>query len=144
LAISIRMLGYRFVMSAVSGWSLSKSRSRAALKQRVLFSAFGQPGSITRFCVIWRNVTSLQLIDVASPDWTSRNHTHVDTAGPKTFDNNGRHPSRIAIALWPKVQGIAWMADLVRNRYFIFGELKLTLLRLGNFFGLFALCSVSR
>ena len=51
----------------------------------VLFSAFGQPGTITRFCVIWRNVTSLQLIYVASPDWTSRNHTHVDTAGPKTF-----------------------------------------------------------
>ena len=30
----------------------------------VHFSAFGQPGSITRFCVIWRNVTSLQLIYV--------------------------------------------------------------------------------
>ena len=101
----------------------------------VLFSAFGQPGSIARFCVIWPNVTSLQLIYVASPDWTSQNHTHVDTAGPKTFDNNGRHPSSVAITSWSKIKGIAWITDLIR---------KWRLLRLGSFFRLFALCSVSR
>ena len=84
------------------------------------------------------------MIYVASPDWASRNHTHVDTAGPKTFENNGRHPSRVAITSWSKIKGIAGIADLVRKRYLSYGELTLRLLRLGSFFRLFALCSVSR
>ena len=90
----------------------------------VLFSAFGQPGSITRFCVIWRNVTSLQLIYVASPDWTSRNHTHIDTSGPKTFDNNGRHPFRVTIMPWSKIKGIACIADLLRSCYLSYGSCR--------------------
>jgi len=58
------------------------------------------------------------LIYVASPDWTSQNHTYVDASGPKTFDNDGRHPSSVAITSWFKIKGIAWIADLVNNRYF--------------------------
>ena len=109
-----------------------------------LFSAFGQPGCIARFCNIWRNVTSLQLTYVASPDWTSRKHPHVDTSGPKTFDNDGRHPSRVAITSWSKINGITWIADLVRNGYLSYGKLSLKLLRLVNFFCLLALSSVGR
>jgi len=135
--------GYRFVTSVVARWSLSKCRSRVALKRRVLFSAFGQPGSITRFCITWPNVTSLQLICVASPDWASRNHTYVDTSGPKTFDD-GRHLSEVVITSWSKIKGIAWVANLVRNRYLSYGELTLGLLGLGSFFRLFALGSVRR
>jgi len=43
----------------------------------------------------------------------------------------------------PKLRGVTWIADLVRNRL-SYGELTLRLLRLGSFFRVFALCCVCR